>query len=96
MFDRLAKVALILAALALIKMAWTGLSIDLAIVGPSSSSGGIPLSVSGVGGDGGRFEVATATNGVGTVFVTRIDRWTGAVEVFALDADGRLVPVDKR
>lgn len=95
MLDKILKVALILLAAALISMAVRGVPVELVIAGPSSS-GGIPLDINGVGGGSGRYELATATNGVGTVFVTRMDRWTGTVEVFSMDQGGRLVPADKK
>lgn len=96
MLDNVLKVALVLLAVVIIGWAWRGVPVEVVIAGPSSSSGGVPVSVSGVGGGRDRFDVATATNGVGTVFVTRVDKWTGDVEVFRMDLEGKLTPVDKK
>lgn len=95
MLDNFLKGTLILLALAIVTMAIRGVPVELVIAGPSSTSG-IPLQISGVGGDGGRYELATATNGLGSVFVTRLDRWTGTIEVFFMDQNGKLVPADKK
>ena len=95
MLDKLLKCALILLALAIVSMTIRGVPVRLVIAGPSSSSG-MPLQISGVGGDGARYELATATNALGSVFVTRLDKWTGTVQVFFLDQNGKLSPVDKK
>lgn len=94
MLDKVLKSALVLLAGALVAVAMQGVPVRLVIEGPSSSAG-IPLHISGVGSESGRYEIATATSGGGTVFVTRMNRSTGTIEVFEIDMHGKLVPTDK-
>jgi hypothetical protein len=95
MLDRILKGTLVLLAVTLIAVTVKGIPVQLVIAGPSSSSG-IPLDISGGRSPGGRYQMATATNGLGTVFVTRMDTWTGTVEVFSMNIDGKLVPAEKK
>lgn len=96
MLDQGFKVLVLLIGVVLVAILWRGVPVQLQVIGPMSSSGGIPISVF-TAGDAQRYEMQAATDGTGTVVITRLDKMSGTIEVFELERIGRkLNPIVKR
>lgn len=90
--DGVLKGLLALLAVLLIVLMWRGVTVRLVVRGDGSST--VPLHVAGVsGGSDGNFALQTVTRDNGAVYVTRMNKHTGELQVFFLDDQGNLQPV---
>lgn len=93
--DGVLKGLLALLAVLLIVLMWRGVTVRLVVRGEGSSS--VPLRVIGdFGGSDGNFALETVTRDNGAVYVTRMNKHTGELQVFFLDNQGNLQPVDQQ
>jgi hypothetical protein len=74
-----------------------GSPLQLQIVGPFQSGGasGIPLALNMSTPADARYDVEVATDSQG-VLITKIDKYTGSLEIYRVDADGKLKLSDRK
>jgi hypothetical protein len=90
--DGALKGILLVIALLLVALLWRGITVRLTVAGESGSD--IPVFVTG--GQQAQFELQTATRPNGAMYITRLNKQQGTVEVFSLDDNGKLTPVDQQ
>lgn len=91
MADKIFKGVAILLGILLLVVLWRGVPVRLSLL-----NSGIPLHVSGISTpNNGEFEMVTVPYGPGG-YVLRLDRYTGKIDVFHLDDQGKLTPTDSK
>lgn len=74
-----------------------GSPLQLQIVGPfqSGANSGIPLALNMSTPADARYDVEVATDNQG-VLITKVDKYTGSIEIYRVDADGKLKLSDRK
>lgn len=90
--DGALKGILVLIAVLLVALLLRGMTVRLTVAGESGSD--IPLFISG--GQQSQFELQTTTRPNGAIYITRLNKQQGTMEVFSLDDNGQLTPVDQK
>lgn len=99
MSDNLTKGLLGAVVVCLAILVWRiGAPLQLQIIGPyqtGGNGGGIPLALNLNGSTEARYDVEVATDNQG-VLITKVDKVTGLIEIYRVDADGKLKLSDRK